>query len=162
MNETVKYTWTEDLGKASLNAYFRHKTGRVSFILGGGIASCLLGVSFCIFSANKGLGGLAIFIGMTFGILAFKLRNQVRRLAKDAQKLVDDPCVTLAISDDALTITSGRSSRTVEWTRMTHSVDVDGFLLVFTGELPVASLPHNVLSEAQASFIRSKVRSSQR
>lgn len=80
-----------------------------------------------------------------------------RRLAKDTARLMDDPKITLIITDDSITVSSRNSSRTIEWDRMTKLKEVDGFLLFFTGKLLTISLPKEPLSEEQFEFIRSKM-----
>ena len=96
-------------------------------------------------------------MGIFLGVSPLRIYLIRRRLAKDAARLIDNPKITLTITDESITISSHNSSRTIEWNRMTELREVDGFLLFFTGKLLTITIPREPLSNEQFEFIRAKM-----
>jgi len=94
-----------------------------------------------IFFLDKSIGIVLCVIGFILSISPLRTYYLSRRLAKDALMLIDDPKVTLTITDKSIAISYENSSRTIEWNRMTKLREVDGFLLFYTCKLLTLSIP---------------------
>lgn len=156
MNDTFTYEWTEKLAAASLRTLYKDKIGRTGLLTTGGLIFFIIGVCNYFF-LSESMGIAVCFIGFILFISPLRIYLSSRRLAKDTARLMEDPKITLTITDDSITISSRNASRTIEWNRMTKLKEVDGFLFFFTGKLLAISLPKEPLSNEQFEFIRSKM-----
>jgi hypothetical protein len=156
MNETIAYQWSEELARKSLAAYYRHKVGRLWLFNLAGILFFGLGLFFC-FMVKDYRGWVLCFVGALLFFRFLKMQMEIRRLAHDATRLVDDPQVTVTLTDQALSVVSKNSSRTLEWFRLSHAVESGEFLLLFAGKLLFACFPLDLFSEPQRQFIREKI-----
>ena len=157
MNDTVTYGWTKELAAESLRAVHKVYIGRAGFMITGGLIFLVVGVCYYFF-LNKSFGITLCVIGTFLAVSPLRAYLVSRRLAEDATGLIDDPKITLTITDESITISSHNSSRIIEWDKMTKLREVDGFLLFFTGKLLTISIPGEPLSDEQLKFIRSKMK----
>jgi uncharacterized integral membrane protein len=157
MNETITYEWTEKLARSSLSAFDKDKVGRSLFILVGGAVLAIVGLIG--FFLNRAQAPLIVGVmGVVLMGVSLKIRFQIRRLAKDAARLsMDDTKVSVIIADSSLTISSVQSSRIVEYCKLTHLKERDGFLLFYTGKLMVASLPTVAFDARLIAILKSKI-----
>ncbi len=146
MNDTVTYEWTEKLAKASLQTFYKDKIGRTGLVTTGGLILFVLGVCHYFFS-NQSIGIALGFFGFILFILPLRIYLGNRRFAKDAARLMEDPKITVTITNDSITISSQNATRTIEWNRMTKLREIDGFLLFFTGKLLTITLPREPFSD---------------
>lgn len=156
MNETVKYQWSKELGKKALKAYYKTTVVPPSVLIVGGILMCILGFA-AYFRLHQEVGLLAMFGGGLLLLVFLRIQIDIYRLTKDMARLVSDPSVVVTILDDSLTIASSKSTRTHEWKQMNRLRECDGFVLLFSGKLIVASLPDEALSDDQVVFMKSKI-----
>jgi hypothetical protein len=156
MNDIVTYEWTKELAAGSLRAVHKVYIGRTGFMIAGGLISFVIGMCNYFF-LDKSIGIVLCVIGFVLSISPLRTYYLSRRLAKDAARLIDNPKITLTITDESITISSNNSSRTIEWNRMTKLREVDEFLLLFTGKLLTISIPGESLSNEQLEFICAKM-----
>jgi uncharacterized membrane protein len=157
MNETITYEWSEKLGMSACLASHAVKVTRLWFLAGGGIILMILGL--CSYAYMKEPMMMVVgFFGLLFLIASLRVYFVYRRLVKDVSRLVDGHPINVLIDDAGLTISSGKSTRTVEWSKTTEIVDRQGFLLLFCGTINLACLPKQCMSETQIDFIKSRVK----
>jgi hypothetical protein len=155
MNETVVYQWSEELARASIRAFYRARVGRLSVLTVASIVLLPTG-AWAYLAMEHRIGLYAVLFGVFFLLINLTIRVGIRRMARDAARLRDDPTVSVTIADDSMSISSQNASRTVQWSRLTKVKESEGFLLLFAGTLLLASLPLASLSEQQRLFIRKK------
>lgn len=157
MNDTVTYDWSEDLARASLKAVYKDSVARLPFLAFGGALIALVGLSgYFLYKNPFALVGGAM--GLVFIGISVRVQMQFRSLAKDAARLQDDAKVSVAITDDSMTIASVKSTRTVDYTKLTQLKECNGFLLLYAGKLLVASLPRRAFRDEHVAFFKSKIR----
>jgi hypothetical protein len=155
MNETVTFEWSEELARASIRAFYRARVFRLSLLTVASIV--LLPVGSLAYLGMKHSSGLyAALFGVFLLLINLRIRVGIRRMARDAARLGDDPNVTVTIADDSMSISSQNANRTVQWSHLTKAKESEGFLLLFAGTLLLASLPLAPLSEQQRLFIKQK------
>ena len=134
------------------------RLGRPGLMVVGGLICCTLGwvAEYSSLSPGLPVGLLFTFLGLILVLAPVRIYICVRRLAKDAAKLSEgDLKVTVTITNESIAISSRNATRTIEWKRMTRLKELDGFLFLLAGKLPVANLPREAFSEEQVEFIRS-------
>ena len=157
MNETVTYEWSEELARSAMMAAHAAKQTRMWVMVAAGILFSVAGW-WAYLSQQQAVGLLVGVVGIFWLYLPLRIHFLYRRLAKDAKRLVDDPKVVVRIDDDGLIISSGKSSRTIEWKRMSQAMDTHGFLIFYCGKIEVACLPRQFFSEPQIDFMKSQLR----
>ncbi len=156
MNETVTYKWTEEIGRSAVTAAHSAKVARFRFMIIGGFI--LLGSGLWSYLSTGQFGPLlAVVFGIFLILVQIRFYFLYRRLVRDTGTLLEDPTVTVTITDDALTISSDKNTRTIEWSKATRIIEKNGFLLLYCGKLHVAALPAPMLSDNQIQFIKSRI-----
>jgi hypothetical protein len=157
MNDTITYDWSEDLARASLKAVYKDSVARLPFLALGGVLTAVAGLSgYFLYQNAFALAGGAM--GLVFIGISVRVQMQFRRLAKDAARLQDSTTVSVAITDDSMTIASPKSTRTVDYTKLTQLKECNGFLLLYAGKLLAASLPKRAFRDEHVAFLKSKIR----
>jgi hypothetical protein len=156
MNDTVTYEWSEELARASLRAVHGDSVARLPVVALGGALISIAGFSG-YFLYQKTLALMGGVVGLLLLGVSLKVQMQIRRLAKDAARLRDDAKVSVVITDESITVVSGKSTSTVDYTKLTQLKEYDGFLLLYAGKLLVASLPRRAFREEHIEFFKSKV-----
>ena len=157
MKETIEYHVTLAMQKRAMQSYFwKHAMGRRWLVIP---ASLLFGALlhhpvFSEFHHHIGTG--CLLFGGVFILVYFKSYRQHMQIATDALSIHDLTDVRVTLSEDTITIAKAGSRQQVEWTRVNKLLETSGFLILFSGKVPVGNLPKAEFSSEQLDFIMEK------
>jgi len=140
MNETVTYQWSKELAQASVRAFYHNRVGRLKFLIVAGTVIFVIGL-FTYFVTKNSSGLTIAFIGGFFLLIMLVIHLSIRRIVRDTSRLIDDPTVTVTITDESISVSSQNSMRKLEWSRLSKVKESEGFLLLFAGSILFACLP---------------------
>jgi len=157
MNEEITYTWSEKLGRDAMLAAHSAQQARLWFMATGGFILAITG--WIAYRSTKDF--ICIFAGLfrlMLIISSARVYLYYRRIAKDAGNMVNDPKVTVLLTDANMTVMSDQSTRTLEWSKISTVRDQNGFLLLYSGRILVYCLPKQFFHDSQIESIKLKVK----
>jgi|GEM_PF-1965020 len=157
MNKTLEYEWSQELGKASLDAYFRTIEGRPWLMLVGGLLFFFAGIHFINTDPSQAWGLVFLLFGTIFLLRPVKMFFYKKRLCKDSVRLAPNSKVCIEITDDHLAVSTSESNRIMKWKSFTGAKQVQEFTFIYSGKILAASIPSRVLNQSDIDFIIEKI-----
>ena len=156
MNESITYQWSEKLALSAMKAHYNTLIGKAWMISVAGILMIIMSaVLYNTDSESSALGIITFILGVILILQPIRIHFFYKKQSKDVSRLVDDPTVTITITDESITQSSSSSTRTMQWKQLTKFTQSNSMILLWSGKALASSFPEEPFSTEQIQFIKS-------
>ena len=156
MNESITYQWSEKLALSAMKAHYNTLIGRTLLMLIVGILMIIMSaVLYSTDSESSAFWVVGLILGVIFIGKPIRIHFFYKNQSRDVSRLIDDPTVTITITDESITQSASASTRTMQWSQLTKFTQSNSMILLWSGKALASSFPQEPFSQKQVEFIKS-------